>query len=67
MELKEFLDSKDISVHEFAERLGILPTTIYRWINKKTKITRKNARQVEDATEGKVTAISLRRKHERVD
>lgn len=64
MELKEYLDSKDISVHEFAERLGLMPTTVYRWINKKSKITRKNARQVEDATEGAVTAVSLRRMHE---
>jgi len=63
MELKEFLDSKDISVLEFAERIAVSPPTVYDWINKKSRISRKNAKQVEDFTEGAVTAISMRRRN----
>lgn len=33
MTLKQYIDSTDISVNEFAKKVGVIPATLYRYID----------------------------------
>lgn len=60
MSLKEYFEEQGINPLLFAARLGISLTSIYRYIRKETCPSRGRAKEISDATNGKVPISELR-------
>lgn len=48
------------TMSEFADFIGITSVTLWKWIMKKAKPSKKNAQRVEKLTNGAITADYLR-------
>jgi len=59
MDLREFLFKKGITQIEFAKKLGISRGHLNQILHKTKHPSRKLAKEIEEQTEGKVTAIEL--------
>jgi transcriptional regulator with XRE-family HTH domain len=57
--LKNWLDKKGISQKEFADMIGVAPSTIYRVITGKTRPKLDVARRIELSTSGEVSRWSV--------
>lgn len=55
MQLHEYLKKENISVPQFASRIGIHKNTIYLWLNRERAPSMENAQSVVEATQGEVT------------
>ena len=60
MDLKEYLNSKNIHPTDFARRIHIGVSTIYHWMAKTRFPMQLTAEAVERATNGEVTVKELR-------
>ena len=59
MDLKVYLESKDISRTKFAKMIGVHPSTITNYISWRRKPTLEIGKCIEVATNGKVTIEDL--------
>lgn len=59
MDLKLYLDSRNLSHKTFAEMIDVHPATISNYINWHRKPTLEIGRRIEKATKGKVTIDDL--------
>jgi len=59
MDLKYYLDSRNISRKEFAEMVGVDASTISNYIHFRRKPTLEIGRMIEKVTKGKVTIDDL--------
>lgn len=59
MRLSEYLATKDLTPKQFAKRLGVNHTTVYRWLNGDTIPTRENLKGIMSVTEGEVDFSDL--------
>ena len=56
MTLREYLSDKSITVRDFAERLGVSPVTVSRWLNGQRRPEWSLLAKIEAETGGAVTA-----------
>lgn len=54
MDLRSYLTAAHSSVETFAEHIGVVPSTVYRWINGTVKPDSNAAVAIERATDGRV-------------
>ena len=59
MDLKNYLDSRNIPYAEFAKMVDVSPATISNYIHWRRKPTLEIGRRIEKATKGKVTIDDL--------
>lgn len=59
MRLSEFLAKNQMSPEQFAGRVGVHPTTIYRLLSGATIPKRQNLKRIIEATEGEVDISDL--------
>jgi len=59
MRLSEYLAKKDMNPEQFAAKVGVHPTTIYRLLSGATIPKRQNLRKIIEATEGAVDVSDL--------
>jgi transcriptional regulator with XRE-family HTH domain len=57
--LKKWLDKKGISQKEFAEMIGVAPSTVYRVITGRTRPKLDVAKRIEILTDGEVSRWSV--------
>lgn len=60
MQLKEYLDSNDLSVQDFSAITGISESNIYKYLNRTAVPSYSTARLIEILTEGEIALKDLR-------
>jgi predicted transcriptional regulator len=59
MRLSEFLANNGLTPEQFAKKVGVHPTTIYRALKGVTIPKRQNMRRIIEATQGEVDVYDL--------
>jgi len=59
MQLKEYLDSRNLSFAEFAELIGVSKSCISHYVNKKRNPSLYTALRIREVTKGKVSLEDL--------
>lgn len=62
MELKKYLESRNIEIQEFAKMVGVTPGALSNYIYKRREPRPNIRRKIIDATNGKVTLEDLLKK-----
>ena len=55
MDIKAYLVAEGISQEQFAKRVGVSQGLVWQWINGKTNVTPRRAKDIERETGGKVS------------
>ena len=64
MKLKEYMEKTNIGYRELAKKAGVHHTTIFSFLNGRTKTFRPEiAQKISDATDGKVSFLTLVKGH----